>query len=327
MSATRQMYQAWTSDELLYSTYGYQPVLSAPIIFVILYFLLFLLHLYQNFHYRQWWLTILTLGCIAEAVGNACRIYGHFHPFNADVYTAMQCILVLTPALFAAIDFAILGKLATLFPERYSLVNPRWIMPFFVALDFSSMAVQGGGAGVAASAQADGEDVDYGGNIVVVGLAIQVLGYVLFNTLLSVFVWRCVKDPPPEEVWNGKMKNFITATAVSSGLIFVRSVFRLIEMSVGWLGVIAKTEWCYYTFDAALVAVAVFIFNVYNPGEYLPGDFCWKRRGKGEKMLEEGGLDGQEKGLVEERLTVSPKDSIASEQTFRTDSSLTHSTQ
>ncbi len=149
-------------------------------------------------------------------------------------------------ALFA-IDFAILGRLTTLFPARYSLVNPRWILPFFVTLDFASLAVQGGGSGVAASAQADGQNTDAGGHIVVAGLAIQVVGYILFNALLFVFIRRCLKDPPPSSLWNKRSQTFIAATVVSSALIFVRSIFRLIEMCVGWEGVIARSEWCFYT--------------------------------------------------------------------------------
>lgn len=268
----------WTAEELKYSPYGYLPILSAPLLFTILYTLSAVWHFGQNIKYRQWWLLVLTFGCLFEAAGNACRVYGHYKPFNSDVYTAMQTILVITPALFAAIDFAILGRLATLFPPRYSLVNPKWIVPFFVALDVSSIAIQGGGSGVAAGAQSERKDTTMGGNIVVVGLAIQLLGYILFNVLLFVFVRRCARDPPSAELWNKRTKTFIAATALSSAFIFLRSLYRLIEMCVGWEGVIARTEWTFYAFDAAMVTIAVYIFNFFNPAAYLPSDFSWSRR-------------------------------------------------
>ncbi|GAK67630.1 RTA1 domain [Moesziomyces antarcticus] len=235
--ATAVSRRAWTSQDLARGPYGYLPVLSAPIIFA--------------------------------SVGHALRVYGHFEPFDVNAYISMQCILVITPALIAAVDFAILGKVAVLFPPKYSLVNARWILPFFVALDVASLGVQGGGSAIAAIAQMDNRDPTSGGNIVVAGLAIQLVGYILFNTLLVVFVRRCSKDPPPEVLWNKKTRTFLAATAVSSALIFARSTFRLIEMSVGWIGVIAKTEWTFYVFDAALVTLAVFIFNVFNPAVYL----------------------------------------------------------
>ena len=49
-------------------------------------------------------------------------------------------------------------------------------------------------------------------------------------------------------------------------------------MIVGWEGVIARTEWTFYAFDAAMVTIAVYIFNFYNPAAYLPSDFSWSRR-------------------------------------------------
>ncbi|PWN47683.1 RTA1-domain-containing protein [Violaceomyces palustris] len=274
----------WTKEELDYSPYGYQPVLSAPLIFTILFGISALWHLAQNLKYRQWWLLTMTFGCLFEMVGNACRVYGHFKPFNSDVYTAMQTILVITPALFAAVDFTILGRLATLFPSKYSLVNPKWIVPFFVVLDVSSIAVQGGGSGVAASAQSERKDTTFGGNIVVAGLAIQLVGYLLFDLLLFVFVRRCMLQPPSPKYWNSEIKTFIAATAVSSMLIFIRSLFRLIEMIVGWEGIIARSEWSFYTFDAAMVTLAVFVLNVWNPAKYLPADFSWKKSNNGEEQ-------------------------------------------
>ncbi len=276
--ATAVWRRAWTSQELARGPYGYLPVLSAPIIFACLFAVSGIWHLVQNFRYRQWWLVILTLACLFEAVGHALRVYGHFEPFGVNAYISMQCILVITPALIAAVDFAILGKVAVLFPPEYSLVNPRWILPFFVALDVASLGVQGGGSAIAAIAQMDNRDPTSGGNIVVAGLAIQLVGYILFNTILVVFVRRCSSNPPSEVLWNKRTRTFLAATAVSSALIFARSVFRLIEMSVGWVGVIAKTEWTFYVFDAALVTIAVFIFNVFNPAVSL-GQLCETNRG------------------------------------------------
>lgn len=270
----------WTVEELRYSPYGYQPVLSAPLVFTVLFSISACWHFGQNIAYRHWWLLVLTVGCLFEAAGNACRVYGHYRPFNAEVYTAMQAILTITPSLFAAVDFAIVGRLASVFPARCSLVSPRWIVPFFVALDVASMAIQGGGAGVAASAQSQRQDTTMGGNIVVVGLALQLVGYVIFGVLLYVFVRRCATDPSVvcTGLWDRRTRTFVGATAVSSALIFVRCLFRLIEMCVGWEGVIARTEWAFYAFDATLVTVAVYIFNVYNPAAYLARDVSWNSK-------------------------------------------------
>ncbi|SPO39944.1 uncharacterized protein PSFLO_05426 [Pseudozyma flocculosa] len=256
-----------------FSGYGYRPYLVAPIVFVIVFAILSSLHLYQNLRYKQAWMAVFTLGCLLETAGHALRIWGHFEPFLVNPYIAMQCILVITPAFFAAIDFAILGKLTSIFPSKYSIIKPSLIIPFFVTLDVASLAVQGGGSGVAAVAQIDGRDPNPGGNIVVVGLAIQLLGYALFNFLLASFCYRVSRDPPRDEaVWNARTRTFILATFVSSWLIFLRSVYRTVEMAVGWIGVISESEWTFYAFDAALVSLAVLVFVLYNPAAYIPSD-------------------------------------------------------
>lgn len=57
----------------------------------------------------------------------------------------------------------------TLFGRKYSLVNPKIVIPFFVSLDVVSLIVQGAGSGLAGSAEVVGKDVNPGGNVVVGG--------------------------------------------------------------------------------------------------------------------------------------------------------------
>ncbi|KAN0060484.1 Envelope glycoprotein gp160 [Thecaphora frezii] len=255
------------------SGYGYQPFLVAPIVFTIVFAILSAIHLYQNLCYRQAWMGIFTFGCILEMGGHALRIYGHFEPFGVNQYIAMQCILVITPAFFAAIDFTILGKLSQVFPPKYSILKPKYIIPMFVCLDVLSLGVQGGGSGVAAIAQIDGKDPNPGGNIVVVGLCVQLLGYTLFNVLLASFWWRIQRDPPKDEyLWNERTRNFLAAVFLSSGLIFLRSVYRTAEMAVGWIGAISESEWTFFAFDATLVALSVLVFVFWNPAAYIPAN-------------------------------------------------------
>ncbi|CDW93631.1 hypothetical protein [Sporisorium scitamineum] len=64
--------RAWTEQDLLYSPYGYQPALSAPLLFCILF----------------------TISGNVTLPPKPCTTV------NAEVYSAMQTVLVLTPAFF-----------------------------------------------------------------------------------------------------------------------------------------------------------------------------------------------------------------------------------
>lgn len=84
-------------------------------------------------------------------------------------FSISQVLLVVTPVFFAAIHFAILGKVLMMFGRKYSLVNPKFVIPFFVTLDVVSLVVQGAGSGLAGAAETVAKDVNPGGNVVVGG--------------------------------------------------------------------------------------------------------------------------------------------------------------
>ncbi|PWN47362.1 RTA1-domain-containing protein [Violaceomyces palustris] len=282
--------------------YGYLPVLSAPILFATLFFLSTLAHLYKTLRTAHWWLLVLVLGCLAEAGGHALRIYGHHDPFPKNPFVAMQVLLVITPVFFAAIDFAILARVSVLFPVHLSLVRPSYILPFFVTLDILSLIIQAVGSAFAAFAQIEGKDTMPGSRIIVAGLAIQLLGYLCFNVLLITF-YRRVRKPTAENAtlkdWNQRLNTFLIATFLSSLLILVRSIFRLVEMSVGWIGAVAHHEWAFYAFDATPVAMAVLILNYYFPGDYLP-----KAKGSQPNDEEDHPKQGNERRVLEEKAEV-----------------------
>lgn len=58
---------------------------------------------------------------------------------------------------------------------------------------------------------------------------------------------------------------------VASGLIFVRSLFRLIEYIEGNDGVLLSSEVYLYIFDALLMLGVVAITAVLHPAKYVPG--------------------------------------------------------
>jgi hypothetical protein len=60
------------------------------------------------------------------------------------------------------------------------------------------------------------------------------------------------------------------ACAASTLLIFIRSVYRSIELIDGWEGAIMKKQTLFDLLDGMLMALAVWIFNIVHPGWFLP---------------------------------------------------------
>lgn len=257
-----------------FGPYGYTPVLFLPILFAGLYALSAMVHIGETAATKHWWLLILVFGCIAEAGGNAIRVYGHFQPREINPYIAQQVILVVTPVFFAAIHYAILGRIIELFGQHFTLahISPAAIIPLFVVADLISLGVQGTGSGLAAVAEVNAKDTTWGGNIVVIGLCVQLAAYACFQILILTFFWKAATDPSTHEnpLWTPKFKLFLVAFFVSSLLVLGRSVFRTVEMINGWIGPISTVEWYYYAFDAAPICGAVVLLNIFHPGFVLP---------------------------------------------------------
>lgn len=262
----------WLADVAPTSLYGYQPKLAPAGIFVALFGILFIAHSIQLVYYRQWWVLLMPLGALAECGGYIARIYGHTHDRLRDPYVAMEVLLVVTPVLFAAVHFTSIGRVATLFPRRYSIIRPIFVMPLFVTVDVISLVVQAVGSAMAGTSDT-ADDAQSGSNVVVAGVAVQLFGYLIFDLVFASFWWRVRKDRPP---LLQKYESFMLAVFLSSMCVVLRSIYRVAEMAVGWDGVINTTEWCLYSFDGAFVVLAVFILNVYPVGKYLPKKFNWK---------------------------------------------------
>ncbi|PWN36562.1 RTA1-domain-containing protein [Meira miltonrushii] len=259
-----------------YGPYGYRPELAGAVVFCVVFGLLAIALTFQGIRGKRWWLlATLAFGSWCECVGNAIRIYGHFHPSAINPYIAQQVILVLTPAFFAAAHFTILTKICQLYGAKYVWpIRPSWMIPAFVLLDVASLAVQGGGSGEAAIAEINGRpvsDINSKGNIVVAGLAIQLAGYLAFNALYILFITRAINAQRKGKAqwFNARQKLFFVAVYVSALFVLGRSAFRTAEMASGWVGKIATTEWYYLVFDATFVAIAVLILTVISPVNYM----------------------------------------------------------
>lgn len=117
------------------------------------------------------------------------------------------------------------------------------IVTGFILVDVVSLIIQAAGSGLAGSAETDSStetdisvsEINNYGYIVVGGLALQLFGYLTFN-VLYIYFWKSLK---PNQV----SKKIMIAVFASAIFILARSIFRTVEMGVGWIGIIAVTEW------------------------------------------------------------------------------------
>lgn len=118
-----------------------------------------------------------------------------------------------------------------------------------------------------------------GANIVIGGLAIQLLFFGFFVVVSAVFHWRAKKtrkssqvSPSSLEARSKNWESTMWALYACCFLILVRSIFRVAEFVEGNDGFIMKREYLLYIFDACLMSLAGVVLVVVYPGSFLGRD-------------------------------------------------------
>lgn len=121
--------------------------------------------------------------------------------------------------------------------------------------------------------------MDMGANIVIGGLAIQLLFFGFFVIVSAIFHWRVKKRSgyanlsPASDSRDARTKmtweSIMWALYIACLLILVRSVFRVVEFVEGNDGFIMRREYLLYIFDACLMALSGIVLWVCHPGSFL----------------------------------------------------------
>lgn len=116
-----------------------------------------------------------------------------------------------------------------------------------------------------------------GDHIMVAGLAFQVVTLLMFQLLCLDFMIKTLKRmrtmgeaalDPKHAVLRGstKFRAFLVALGLATFCIFIRSIYRVAELSEGWTGALIENQHLFIGFEGAMVVVAVLVLNIFHPG-------------------------------------------------------------
>ena len=117
-----------------------------------------------------------------------------------------------------------------------------------------------------------------GDHIMVAGLAFQVVTLLMFQLLCLDFLIKTVRrmralggdaalDPKHATLrGSAKFRAFLVALALATVCIFIRSIYRVAELSEGWTGALIRNQHLFIGFEGAMVVVAVLVLNALHPG-------------------------------------------------------------
>ncbi|KAK6987677.1 RTA1 like protein-domain-containing protein [Favolaschia claudopus] len=241
-------------------------------------------HWLQLFRIGQRFMLPLPIGMTTMAAGFAVRILVHSSPTSLGLNIATTLLILLSPCLFLAIDYVILGRLTSVFGPEVSkqcmLIAPTRIAKIFVWSDVGTFLIQAIGGSMTTSSNID--TIHLGNKIVLVGLALQLVSFGLFTTLIIVFGFRVRSRFP--QVWNatgsegfspfasspvGDWHILYYTLCLSCVAILIRSIYRLTEFIQGYTGYISRHEAFFYLFDALPLWIAMTLYCVVWPPRFL----------------------------------------------------------
>ncbi|KAK0201184.1 RTA1 like protein-domain-containing protein [Desarmillaria ectypa] len=300
-----QMSRASSTDDDY--RYGYTPTEYVTVIFVALFGASTFAHTVQSLHYRIWWpFPTIILAGILEVLGWSGRLWSSFSPTLRTPYMIQIVTTILGPTPLVAGNFIILGRIISLLGPAYSRLSPKhysWIfvscLIIFALQDIVSLIVQGAGGGIAASAD-DHDGATLGGNIMLGGIIFQLVVITCYAILAAEFLIRYLQNRPiysrivstvtrqsevtlssNEQYFSGelswKIKLMMVALSFNTLCLYIRAIYRTIELSDGWDGRIITTEVYFKSIDVldgAMVVLAIYAINFAHPGWLLGRDLA-----------------------------------------------------
>ncbi|KAJ7816669.1 RTA1 like protein-domain-containing protein [Mycena olivaceomarginata] len=266
------------------SQYGYTPHEYVAVIFLVVFGMSTILHIGQATYYRMWWLFPTACLCgIGEIIGWG-RIVS----------------LVVAPTPLIAVNFVLLSWIVIQLGPRYSWLSPRWYT------DIIALLVQAAGGSIAGAAS-DHTRAQVGAHTMLGGILFQFVAMITYCCLAGDFLMRYAGDRPVKldsspsnrGVLLPGTKRMIYALAFSTLVLFIRSIYRIIELATGWHSTFMLNELYFNVLDGAMVALAIVVTNLEHPGRLIgprkpeaPKDY-----GYGMKMKVSGG-QSEEDGLA-----------------------------
>ncbi|POS78792.1 RTA1 domain-containing protein [Diaporthe helianthi] len=257
--------------DLLETSYGYTPSFAGGIVISILFAIPFLYHTFRSVQLRKATSILFALGALTELIGWASRAWAAKCPYNRDAFLSQIVTLIIAPVFFSAALYVLLGKLINDLGRSSSFLSAKWYTIVFCTCDIVSLVVQAAGGAMASMADTD-EQQDLGTNIMEGGIVFQLATMTLFGFLVGDFARRIssAKFGLAGAVTRN-LKLVLAAIFVSFVMIYIRSIYRTIELAQGWRGHLITHEVYFIALDAAMMIVAVAVFVPADPAVLLGG--------------------------------------------------------
>ncbi|KAK9449979.1 RTA1 like protein-domain-containing protein [Limtongia smithiae] len=283
-----------------YDCYGYMPRASANLAALVLFCIAWAAHTGLFIFFRQYWFgACMFITCGLETAGYVGR-YLSTSVYNVlNDYLVQIICLTLGPAFFMAGIYYLLGQCVIIWGVQFSRFKPWTYSRIFIFGDLVSIVLQGAGGGMAATAVQNNQSTTSGTNIMIGGLAVQVVTTAVFAMVCLDYVLRLrraqnaamsasepqyipgaeqsdvqydmMRGPAEYEHIRQSKKTyyFLFMIVLSVVFVYVRSVYRVVELAAGWSGYLMNEEGYFLVLDTLMVFLATWITWTCYPAFFI----------------------------------------------------------
>ncbi|EGV64644.1 phospholipid-translocating ATPase rsb1 [Yamadazyma tenuis] len=285
-----------------YSFFDFRLNRAANIIYLTLFGLLWLYYtsMFSVSRY-QWFNVSFFCGYTLEFIGFIGRILAFVDATEINYFLLEFVSLTISPAFIMAGIYFTFGQLVATYGRKYSLLKPLWYTYIFISFDVTSLVIQAIGGGIASAESSENKDTSLGTNIMIAGIVFQVFSMSVFLILWFDFLLRIFFKPEGSPtrtplsffrlLFNTRVANQLKIThmdgsynpkfadlrarplvnfyplAITIGTlaIYVRCIYRVVELAQGWSGYLISHEVYLMVLDAAMVAICGLVFTGFHP--------------------------------------------------------------
>ncbi|KAK9452821.1 RTA1 like protein-domain-containing protein [Dipodascopsis uninucleata] len=248
--------------------FGYDPSLAAAIAAGTVFFLTTTAHLILLIYLRGWRMLSFVFGGFIITIGFVFRVIA-IKGGTADLsaYIVQTILILLGPVFYVMSIYMCLSRIVKITNgERHSIGRLKWLSKFFIVSDIITLIVQAAGGGIIAANITDVARSETGRTIATAGMIIQLVSFILFFAAFVYFYVNMTREPTQEFYSVSHFERHALGMFIACIVILIRTIYRLIEFRItDPSSVIVNQEWCFYVFDAAMMAILAIALAVFHP--------------------------------------------------------------
>lgn len=281
--------------------YGTRLTLGGNVLFTVLFVLLFLYQTGMMIWSRHIYFGVcMFCGVGLEFAGYLARALASDDLLNEDLFLCQIICLTIAPAFIMGGIYYLLAQFLVVYGRKYALLKPMWFSYIFIFCDVASLVIQAAGGGIAAVSLANYKLTDAGTHVMVAGIAWQVFSMLVFLILLLDWMNRIFFHSSPDIKFSvGNFFHLLFNTKKGRAMkqaqepyfnpryhevrlrtvfgwaplimlvlvlfIYVRCIYRVVELAEGWTGFLITHEAYVLTLDAAMVFCGCVVYLPFHP--------------------------------------------------------------